>query len=744
MEYLYRLCLGSGFVTLFAGVFLLIGCEVDNPNGNGATCGNGNLDLTIGEQCDAPASEDCNEDCTLPNCGDANLDPLEQCDDGNQAPGDGCSSGCRVECASDVDCSALDRRVCTNGACVPGCDADEDCNEGTVCNFDDKFCVTACAADSDCPIQSICQDDGRCTFGCRSDEQCAALSDNLFCRSSLEVDCGSTDCDDSSECGPGEFCSSTDDLCCTRSYGESNGCLFGCQNDGDCQAGENCTRGRCQLACATNADCPSSAYECSATRCERSCQVDGDCSPDENCELGLCVAGCAVDDDCGQGRICAAGACILGCDNNDDCSFDQECQPDGTCDVPGSGSLQCGAELGNRCVFITESGVGGGNLGGLAGADAICKARADASSLSGMSGRMWQAWLSHDGNSPSNRWIERATVRYLKTNGAQVANDFGDLASGGIDDPINVSENGTAVAGGPVWTRTDANGAGQFCTEGDPNSADCDCNGWTADASFTTGQIGDSARATIRWTEGDPVNAACDNTDVRLFCFEMVTTTSTTTTIPMVSTTLGCGEEGCAGSTTTTLPARCMSGEDHCYVFATSATFDGDFGGGQSGHHAACQAAADTAGGVFAGRVWRAWITDFSGPGNPSNWPTFSSFPYILRDGTQIASSFEDLIELPGILDNPIDQDEFGNPLVGTTLVWTNTNVRGDRQTIIGTSSFTDTCDNWNDNSSGRTGSVGNANSVDDAWTTCNTTACGSPGLDRGCDNSYRLYCFEQ
>jgi len=101
-----------------------------------ATCGDGELDA--GEQCDdgnVINGDGCNVDCTKPDgcndvcissigcddglgcfsgvcrntscsgeidctcisCGDGNLDPGEQCDDGNNTNGDGCSASCRIE-----------------------------------------------------------------------------------------------------------------------------------------------------------------------------------------------------------------------------------------------------------------------------------------------------------------------------------------------------------------------------------------------------------------------------------------------------------------------------------------------------------------------------------------------------------------------------------------------------------------------------------------------------------------------
>jgi len=68
-------------------------------------CGNGRLNS--GESCDEGAKNTmtpnatCRTDCTAGRCGDRVLDtPLEICDDGNTANGDGCSSVCQTERAA--------------------------------------------------------------------------------------------------------------------------------------------------------------------------------------------------------------------------------------------------------------------------------------------------------------------------------------------------------------------------------------------------------------------------------------------------------------------------------------------------------------------------------------------------------------------------------------------------------------------------------------------------------------------
>jgi cysteine-rich repeat protein len=63
-------------------------------------CGDENVDLDEGETCDPPGSNqgqpnECRDDCTF--CGDGNLDAGEQCDDGNNIDGDGCSAFCTEE-----------------------------------------------------------------------------------------------------------------------------------------------------------------------------------------------------------------------------------------------------------------------------------------------------------------------------------------------------------------------------------------------------------------------------------------------------------------------------------------------------------------------------------------------------------------------------------------------------------------------------------------------------------------------
>ena len=79
----------------------------NNASGDGCTntcvlepyCGDGVVD--VAEECDDgnnAAGDSCSAACAIePFCGDGTVDPGEQCDDGDRDPSDGCSATCRTE-----------------------------------------------------------------------------------------------------------------------------------------------------------------------------------------------------------------------------------------------------------------------------------------------------------------------------------------------------------------------------------------------------------------------------------------------------------------------------------------------------------------------------------------------------------------------------------------------------------------------------------------------------------------------
>jgi len=92
----------------------------------------------------------CPEDCAV--CGNGVLEPGEECDDGNIAPGDGCSATCTLEAfCGDSICGPGETNLnCPEDCAVCGdgtLDAGEECDDGNILNFDG--CTPSCQTDSD-------------------------------------------------------------------------------------------------------------------------------------------------------------------------------------------------------------------------------------------------------------------------------------------------------------------------------------------------------------------------------------------------------------------------------------------------------------------------------------------------------------------------------------------------------------------------------------------------------------------
>ncbi len=73
--------------------------------------------------------------------------PLEQCDDGNLVDGDGCDSGCHIECAGQPNCPGISYQ-CVGGAPDGNLDTGEQCDDGNGFNGDgcDIGCHVECPA----------------------------------------------------------------------------------------------------------------------------------------------------------------------------------------------------------------------------------------------------------------------------------------------------------------------------------------------------------------------------------------------------------------------------------------------------------------------------------------------------------------------------------------------------------------------------------------------------------------------
>ncbi len=172
--------------------------------------------------------------------------------------------------------------------------------------------------------------------------------------------------------------------------------------------------------------------------------------------------------------------------------------------------LKCGN--GSKCVFLYDQRVGA-NLGGLAGADALCQSAADASS--NVAAGTYKAWLSTETVDAGDR-LTHASVPYILPNGNRVADDWADLTDGTLDRAICNTQFGMNAASSPcfyynVWTATDT--AGNFAGDGS-------CNGWTS-ATVEAGHamVGNESATGSNWSQAG--NGDCRDPEAfKLYCFQ--------------------------------------------------------------------------------------------------------------------------------------------------------------------------------------------------------------------------------
>lgn len=150
---------------------------------------------------------------------------------------------------------------------------------------------------------------------------------------------------------------------------------------------------------------------------------------------------------------------------------------------------------GHRWVLVTPPT--SGNLGGLAGADALCALWA---ANSGVAGSTFLPWLADTTESPATRFVQSG-IPYKRLDGTLIADDWADLVDGTLDAPVT-------PAGGASWANVALPGA---------TAAGASCNDWTSSSELDTGRGGNGALSNSSWTNS--TDAACNSLRI-LCCFE--------------------------------------------------------------------------------------------------------------------------------------------------------------------------------------------------------------------------------
>ncbi|WP_045118909.1 DUF4215 domain-containing protein [Haliangium ochraceum] len=373
-------------------------------------------DLSARNTNDEPvwASDACDVDCTEPACGDGVYNPafavestesvtlLEQCDDGNRLPGDGCSALCQREVCGNGLVDVLAGEVCDDGNRVGGDGCSADCRRSTVCGDDNRQDWEVCddgntsdyqvdengeimLDDDGLPIPDECsanclaaRDENACGDGYRdlaAGEVCddgntsdCELDDLGVCRvdeSGEEIpDACSANCRDNHSCDNGQVEPWLGEVCDDGNTDDGDGCSAECASEQYCGngfvdrwtdedeavLGEDCEPGiigsaRCNSDC-TFSECGDSIVNPSAgEQCDDGAAGSATCTP--ACTVNQCgdlhVGG---DEACDDGNFSNADDCVNGCalafcgDGYIRSAPGNEENPE-TCDAYGEDTLFC-------------------------------------------------------------------------------------------------------------------------------------------------------------------------------------------------------------------------------------------------------------------------------------------------------------------------------------------------------------------------------------------------------------------
>ena len=128
-------------------------------------------------------------DAVVAECGNREVEPPEECDDGNDVPDDGCDNSCRFSCREGADCA--DGNPCTDDVCDP---AEHVCSNPPL--------DIACNDDDPCTVGDWCER-GDCVPEATLPVGYPDTDDDGFGDESVEANCGEgfvpygTDCCDS-------------------------------------------------------------------------------------------------------------------------------------------------------------------------------------------------------------------------------------------------------------------------------------------------------------------------------------------------------------------------------------------------------------------------------------------------------------------------------------------------------------------------------------------------------------------
>ena len=475
-------------------------------------CGNSQLDP--GEECDngrlnnGMAGSICKLGCIKNVCGDGYVASSEGCDDGNKIDDDECRNDCKkASCGNGVldpgeVCDSKDPDECTPNCVKPSCgdgykSASEACDDGAG-NGDDARCL------SDCTLNAC--GDGKLwkgTEGCDDGN----TNDGDGCSSSCKPEsCGDGMVDGTEQCDDGNMVDDDDctNMCTTPTCGDKI-----VQEPEDCDDGMLGDDKACTLGCKDNVCGDMLVWE-GMEECD-----DGNMVDDDACSNACKAAKCGdmiiqAGEECDDGNQVDDDACPNSCKlcGNGKHDGDEECD-DGNKVETDTCNSSC--ERLAFTIFVTNAKWIAADIKGLAGADTKCNAAATAGKLPGAG--TYKAFLSTSTVDAKDR-LEQSDKPYIDKKSQKVANDWTTLVSDPLQRVIT-DENGVAVTGscenensnGLVWTNTMHTGV---------KTSDEDCGDWKLNVDKSDGGITNTVDP--QWMNGCP-DKTC-NSKGHLYCLE--------------------------------------------------------------------------------------------------------------------------------------------------------------------------------------------------------------------------------
>ncbi len=205
------------------------------------------------------------------------------------------------------------------------------------------------------------------------------------------------------------------------------------------------------------------------------------------------TAGVGFEIEMGADRYCAESSAITAAQikKNDESTWKAiKATAPGACPVPPTPLAGCGTD--NQCIFVTST-ASTGDLGGLAGADATCNARAQAAGLPGT----YVAFLSTSSVDAPGR-LGASAGPFARTDGVIVGSSVADLCDESLAAPIELDEFGV-LRQSSVWTGS----------RGDCTRDGSTCSNWTDGTATSAASVGNSAYDTLIWVAG--AGLTCDH-----------------------------------------------------------------------------------------------------------------------------------------------------------------------------------------------------------------------------------------